>query len=329
MGPIDGQEICRGTPRSHSSDSDLSDERTSLRHRSLTAVAAPSGRLRVRQRLGKYRIERRLAEGGFAAVYQAYDTIEGIRVALKIPTASFADAPSLDLFRREVRLTARLEHPNVCSIKDASIIDGRFVICTKLAQCSLSERLQRRISTTTALAYTDQMLEGLAHAHSKGILHCDIKPDNVLIFDDNHIRLTDFGIARVARRTVQASGSGTLGSMAPEQAMGKPSLRSDVFALGLVIHRLFAGNTPAWPFDWPFPNYRRLTEKLPMSMVAMLKKSLEVAPRRRYRDAVAMLEAFRKIEPDIERRLKELRRRRSTAANSRRKRSTKGRRRKR
>jgi serine/threonine-protein kinase len=87
--------------------------------------------LRNRQRVGKYRIERRLAQGGFAYVYQAMDTIEGIRVALKMPHASNVSPMMLNTFQREARLVARLDHPNILPLKDASFIDGRFIIASK------------------------------------------------------------------------------------------------------------------------------------------------------------------------------------------------------
>lgn len=265
----------------------------------MTDMTRPN-RLRARQRVGKYKIEKRLAEGGFAEVYQAYDTIECRRVAMKIPLVSFEDRETLADFQREVRLTARLDHPNILPIKDASFIDGRFVIVSALADESLSERLQRRVSTETAIHFAQQMLEALAHAHSKGVLHCDVKTDNVLLFDRTRLRLADFGIARIARNTVRASGSGTLGSMAPEQAMGRPSLRSDVFALGLILYKLFTGLTPEWPFRWPFDGHRKLAEKAAPALIRLIRRSLEVEPRKRYQDATTMLAAFRAIEPEIE-----------------------------
>ena len=88
--------------------------------------------LKARHKLGKYRIENRISEGGFASVYQAYDTIEGVRVALKIPTASTVNPQMLKDFRNEVRLASKLVHPNILPIKDASIIDGTFVIVLPL-----------------------------------------------------------------------------------------------------------------------------------------------------------------------------------------------------
>ena len=251
--------------------------------------------LRAKQKLGKYRIERRLAEGGFAAVYRAFDTIEGVRVALKIPHAHLVNAEVMEDFRREVRLAARLDHANILPVKDASVINGRFVIVFPLGQCSLDDRLRNRISMQTALQFADQMLSAAAFAHQHCIIHCDIKPDNLILFPQSRLRLTDFGVSRVAQKTVKASGSGTLGYIAPEQAMGRPSLRSDVFALGLVLYRMFSGRLPEWPHDWPPPGYDKLRRRLHPQMIALIRRAIEVQPRRRFRDAGQMLAAFRRI----------------------------------
>ena len=180
-------------------------------------------KIRVKQRLGKYRIDRRLAETEFATVYKAYDTVTGLEVALKIPHRHLMEADALEQFRKEVRLTANLDHPNILPIKDATFINGWFVVAYPLGECSLEERLTRRMSLKTIVTYADQMLEAVAFAHSRGIMHCDIKPDNFILFPGNRLRLGDFGIAKVARYTLEASASGTVGYCAPEQAMGKPS----------------------------------------------------------------------------------------------------------
>src|SRR5262245_15669044 len=108
-------------------------------------MASP-GRVKVRSKLGKYRVERILAEGGFADVFQAYDTVEGVRVALKIPQPEYMDAETLEDFKKEVRLTAPLDHPNILPIKNANFIDGRFVLVYHLGVGSLADRLTRRIS---------------------------------------------------------------------------------------------------------------------------------------------------------------------------------------
>lgn len=249
-------------------------------------------RLRARQRVGKYRIEGRLGDGGFAHVYRAMDTIEGVRVALKVPHAELITDEVLRDFRNEVRITAKLDHPNILPLKDASIIEGRFVLTYPLGERSLTDRLQKRMSVSTALDLAEQMLEALAYAHAQRIVHCDVKPDNVILFKDNRLRLADFGIAKVAQNTLKGRGTGTLGHMAPEQAMGKPSKRSDVFSAGLIIYRMLTGKWPEWPYEWPLPGHERLRGKVHPEMVRFLKRSLDVSQRKRYRDGEQMLDAF-------------------------------------
>lgn len=253
-------------------------------------------KLRARQRFGKYIIERRLGEGGFANVYQARDTIEGIRVALKIPHAHMMSVDALDTFRQEVRLAAGLDHPNVLPLKYADFIDGQFVVVTAIADETLGDRLTRRLSTRVALDYSRQLLEAVACAHEHNIIHCDIKPDNLLIFPGHRIRLTDFGIAKVAYRTLQGTGSGTLGYVAPEQALGKPSFRSDVFSTGVVIHEMLTGEIPEWPFAWPTTGYERLRDKVHADLIELLRKSMQLSTNKRYADALSMLAAFARIK---------------------------------
>ena len=246
--------------------------------------------IRSRQKLGKYRIEKRLAQGGFADVFKAYDTIEGIRVALKVPQPGLITDALQDDLRAEVRLTARLDHPHILPIKNADTIAGHFVIAFLLGDGTLADRMRRRLSFAKALDFSEQILAGLAYAHTHRVLHCDVKPENFILFGD-HVRLADFGISKVAAKTMQASGSGTIGFMAPEQAMGKPSLRSDVFAAGLVIYRMLAGTLPEWPFDWPPPGFDRLRRRVHPELIAVLRRSLMVDPKRRFANAGQMYEA--------------------------------------
>lgn len=252
--------------------------------------------LRARQKLGKYRIERRLNEGGFAVVYQAMDTIEGIRVALKVPFARNINENVLRDFRNEVRLAARLEHPNILPLKNAEFIGDYFVIALPLGERTLAERLQKRVSFRAAMNYSEQLLEAVAYAHREGIIHCDIKPENIVLFPGDQLRLMDFGIAKVAQKTVQGAGTGTLGHMAPEQAMGKPSTRSDVFSVGLILYRMFSGHWPEWPYKWPPPGFQSLRGRVHPELIALLRKSIEPEPRKRYRDADQMLAAFLRIK---------------------------------
>ena len=274
-----------------------------LTHRSRPASAAgtagrrrPLKALRAKQKLGKYIIERKLGEGGFAVVYQARDTIEGIRVALKMPHPHLLTGAAMEDFRREVRMLAQFEHPNILPLKTAQFVNEYFVIVSALGQMTLEERLGRRLPIDTALDFARQMMSAVAYAHSEQIIHCDIKPDNFILFDGTRLRLTDFGVAKVAQRTLRASGAGTLGYMAPEQAMGRPSYRSDVFALGLVLYRMFSGRLPEYPFEWPPPGYGVLKQKLDPTLLAIMRRSMELAPNKRFADARAMLAAFSRVK---------------------------------
>lgn len=254
----------------------------------------PDKSLRVGTRLGKFRLDKRLGQGGFATVYAATDTLLGVKVALKIPSAELVSEQLVDEFRREVRLTAKLDHPHILPIRDASFIEGRLVIVSPLAERTLQDRLQKRISFESGYELLQQLLEAVAHAHLHGVIHCDIKPENILLFEDNQVRLADFGIAKAAQRTVCGSGTGTVGYMAPEQAMGKPSARSDVFSIGLLAYRMFSGQWPEYPFEWPFPGADRFRRRAHPDLIAVIRKSLEIRPRDRYRDAGQLLSAWEK-----------------------------------
>lgn len=252
-------------------------------------------RLRARQKFGKYRIGKLVGHGGFANVYQASDTLEGIQVALKVPHARLVDEETLEGFKKEVRITASLDHPNILPIKNASFIEEQFVIAYPLGCGTLDERLTRRIALKTVFSYAEQLLHALAHAHERRVVHCDVKPDNIILFPEERLRLTDFGIAKVALRTLRADGTGTIGYVSPDQAFGKPSYRSDVFSVGLVIYRMLAGELPEWPFEWPFRGVERLRRKVGPDFIAFLRRSLEVDPKKRFQDARQMLLAFNRV----------------------------------
>ncbi len=257
-------------------------------------MTASRSTLRVGSRLGKYRIERRIGSGGFATVYAATDTLLGIKVALKVPLPSFVSTELLDEFRREVRLTMKLDHPNILPIRDATFIDDYFVIVSPLAEKTLYDRLKKRIAFETAFSIIEQLLEGVSHAHDRGVIHCDIKPENILMFNGNHIRLADFGIAKAAQATISGSGTGTVGYMAPEQAMGKPSAKSDVFSIGLLSYRILSGKWPEYPFRWPYPAAAQLRRRAHPDLIAIIRKSLSIAPQHRFRDATQMLQHWKK-----------------------------------
>ncbi len=254
--------------------------------------------LRSRQRLGKYRIEKRIGQGGFSVVYRAYDTIEGIPVALKVPHLEKLQKDTLNDLRREVRISADLDHPNILPIKNAMIVDERFIIAYPLGEGTFADRLKSRMSTRTALDFAEQMLEAVACAHRHRIIHCDIKPENFIMFSGPKLRLSDFGIAKIAQRnTLSGFGTGTLGFVAPEQAFGKPVLGSDVFSLGVVLYRMFSGHLPEWPYEWPPKGYSRVRQQLPSEFINFLARAIEVDDRRRYKDGMQMLNAFKRLKP--------------------------------
>jgi len=123
-------------------------------------------------------------------------------------------------------------------------------------------------------------------------VHCDVKPENLLLFEKDRLRLADFGIAKVAMRSLRAAGPGTLGYVAPEQAFRRPSLRSDVFSAGMVLVQMFAGTVPEWPFSWPFRGHDRLARRLHADMLAVIRRACAVDADERFPDARAMLRAF-------------------------------------
>lgn len=250
--------------------------------------------LRARQKLGKYRIVGRIASGPLADVYRAYDTIHKTKIALKIPkaTAGIGD----DEYMHEVQVATKLRHPNILTVQNASYIDGRFVIAMELGEESLADRIVRRTSTELALELADQALAALAHAHGKKIIHCDIKPENYILFPGNILKLADFGFAKISLRTLKASGSGTIDYIAPEQAMGRPKFQSDVFSLGLVLYRLLSGKLPEWPYRWPMIGHDRLRARVRPEIVEILRRAIQLDPADRYKDAMQMYAAFQRAQ---------------------------------
>ena len=249
--------------------------------------------LRARQKIGKYRILGRIASGPLADVYKAFDTIHKTRVALKLPKGD--DATSEEEFLHEVQVAIKLQHPNILPVLNATYIDDHFVIAMELGDESLADRIERRISTARALDLAGQALAALAHAHEHKIIHCDIKPENFILFPGNQLKLGDFGFAKLSLRTLKASGSGTIDYIAPEQAMGRPKFQSDVFSLGLVLYRLFSGKLPEWPFEWPLAGHDKLVSRVRPEFTEFLRKAIQLDPRNRYRDAVQMKAEFDRL----------------------------------
>lgn len=249
--------------------------------------------LRARQKIGKYRILGKIASGPLADVYRAYDSIQKIRVALKIPKQS--ELADDDEILHEVRVATRLQHPNILSVLNASYIDDHFVIAMELGEQSLADRIERRMSTQLAIDLSGQAIAALAYAHEKKVIHCDIKPENYILFPGNQLKLADFGFAKRCVRTLKASGSGTIEYIAPEQAMGWPKFQSDVFSVGLVVYRMLSGKLPTWPYEWPLQGFDRLTARVRPEMAEFLQNAIQIDPNKRFRDATAMHLEFEKL----------------------------------
>ena len=245
-----------------------------------------ANQLRRGSRVGKYRLDRRIGRGAFAEVWKARDTVENRTVALKLAYPDSVAEWGRNKIEHEARIASRLEHPGVVAIRNADWIDGRFAIVTDLAISNLADYSRARRSAATALEIIREVASGLAYAHERKIFHRDVKPENILIFEDGRAAITDFGASRFARgaeRTVTEAG--TLGYMAPEQAYGRGRLTSDVFSLGLIAYETLTGVLPTWPFNWPPEGHERFVAKVPEAMQPVLRKAARFDPRRRYVDA--------------------------------------------
>jgi serine/threonine-protein kinase len=216
---------------------------------------SPADRPRRIERIGPYRIEERLGAGGMGEVYQAYDERLDRRVAVKLirPESSASDT-ARERFRREARAAAGLSHPSVVQIHD--ILDsgeGDAIVMEYVEGTSLAHLLRRgSLGLPRALRLARQIAEGLAAAHARGIVHRDLKAENVMVTETDHAKILDFGLAkRLATGAEEPSLTevhaivGTSRSMSPEQAQGLPvDHRSDLFSLGTLLYEMLAGRSP-------------------------------------------------------------------------------------
>jgi eukaryotic-like serine/threonine-protein kinase len=275
----------------------------------------------------RYRIEALLGEGGMGVVYRAHDTELDERVALKVLHGSDAgDEGMLERFRREVKLARKVTHPNVARTFDLGRCgDTRYITMELIEGTSLSRRLDGGpLSLAEALRITAEIARGLVAAHSAGVVHRDLKPDNVLLTPgelEGHERvvITDFGIARAterkgaderpeSQRMRQLTVGGLVGTpayMAPEQIVGEtPDGRTDVFALGIVLFQLLSTRLPFEGDDAVAQATARLTSA-PLEIrslndavpepVAELLASMLVRDRRDRPDARQALEALERL----------------------------------
>jgi tetratricopeptide (TPR) repeat protein/TolB-like protein/predicted Ser/Thr protein kinase len=211
--------------------------------------------------LGHYRVAEEISRGGMGVVYRATDTRLDRDVALKVlPDALTQDADRRRRFLNEARAASALEHPHIAVIYEADVVDGLAFIAMELIRGEkLADHLARRRPTVArTLELAAEAAAGLARAHEKGIVHRDLKPANVMLSADGHVKIIDFGIAKLIEtgatetaptRTSDATAAGvvvgTTSYMSPEQARGDPvDHRSDIFAFGILLHEMLAGQPP-------------------------------------------------------------------------------------
>ena len=201
---------------------------------------------------GRYQIEEIVGVGGMAVVYRARDTILGRDVALKVLKKEFAEDPDIrKRFSIESRAVAKLSHHNIVSVFDVGSEDGTDYIVMELIEgITLKQYLQRKghLSWEETIFFAEQVARALMHAHSRGIIHQDVKPQNVIILRDGTAKLTDFGIASFAAaqetRVVQEA-IGSVHYISPEQAKGsKIDYRTDLYSLGVMMYEMLTGKLP-------------------------------------------------------------------------------------
>ena len=254
--------------------------------------------------VGPYRIESVLGEGGMGVVYRALDTKLNRPVAIKFLSSELATSAERRRFQREAQTASSLNHPHIVTVHDAGELDERQYLVTELVDGGTLNDWAHRTRRTwrEVVELLVGVADALATAHEAGILHRDIKPDNILITRSGYAKLADFGLARVqvdahgVTRTLTAGDTrdgaivGTMAYMSPEQATGAPlDSRSDIFSFGIVLYELVSGRRPfvgASSVDVlhaivhaPSPP---LTGTLPPALAVAIEKALEKDPADRY-----------------------------------------------
>jgi serine/threonine protein kinase len=213
----------------------------------------------VGTRIGPYEIVGWLGAGGMGEVYRARDSRLGREVAIKLITQALAqDAGRVHRFEQEARAAGQLNHPNILAIHDVGVHEGTpYLVCELLEGESLRARLQRGpLPPAKAVEFARQTADGLAAAHDMGIVHRDVKPDNLFVTKDGRIKILDFGIAKLTLRgedvegrtgqptdTAEGAVFGSAGYMSPEQVRGEPvDQRSDIFNVGAILHEMLTGH---------------------------------------------------------------------------------------
>jgi len=253
-------------------------------------------------------------------VYRAEDTALGRTVALKfLPPQIVHDPKQVQRFREEARTASALNHPNICTIYEVAEEQGEMFIAMEFVEGRpLSESIRDgRMSTSSVVRYARQLAGALEHAHARGVIHRDLKPLNIVITPEGDAKILDFGLAKrtdpndVNRKTLQAATAttvglaGTMPYLSPEQLQGgEASARSDIWALGIVMYEMATGVKPfsgdnlyrlcTGIINEPTP---ALPETVPPGLAAVIRRSLEKEPSRRYQRAGEVRAALEALEP--------------------------------
>ena len=222
--------------------------------------------LEGRDRLGRYDLIRRIGSGGVAVVYRGWDPDREADVAIKVCTS--ANAKLRRRFLLEAQIAAALQHPNITRILELGSEDGSPYLVQELLEGEdLSACIKRKDPMTLRerILVLLQIARGLAHAHSQGVLHRDIKPRNVRVLPDGSVKLMDFGFAKLLDRdlnlTTKGVAIGTLGYVSPEQFRGEQvDARADVFSFGVLAYELLTGARPFAGTSFPEVSRRLLEE---------------------------------------------------------------------
>lgn len=266
----------------------------------------------------RYAVVREVATGSMATVYLAKDLKLDRPVALKLLRPELAASTAHERFHREIAILAGLHHPHILQIHDSGMLElaGRPPAPYYVMPFVQGESLRRRLSRETqlpidvALRLAIEVADALAYAHGRGIVHRDIKPDNILL-ESGHALVADFGIARAVDlaggESLSLSGVrlGTPGYMSPEQAADEKPIdgRSDIYSLGCVLYEMLAGEPPfsgatmqailARHASDPMPSLRTVRAEVPVWLEQVLRKALAKAPGDRYPDAERLAAALR------------------------------------
>ena len=264
---------------------------------------------------GRYTIERELGAGGMATVYLAHDMKHDRHVALKVLRSELAQSLGRDRFLREIQLAAKLSHPHILPLYDfGDAVDALFYVMPNVEGQSLRDRLkcERMLPVDEAVRITMEVAGALDHAHRHGIVHRDVKPENIML-QDGHALVADFGIGKavgdIATDTLTQSGMtvGTPAYMSPEQAVGEPvDGRSDLYSLGCVLYEMLVGEQPftgptvqaviAKRFVQTPPDVAALREGVPRPVARAVQKALARIPIDRYDTAALFATSLGEVE---------------------------------